>query len=133
MCLLPFIHNRDSFSFVTKQLNYAKITAMKRIRGGTHTTLTETAETVVEILETIPGVTLVSPGQISQSKARTGKRYITAVFTNAGMELLITGQGIQKVAVHCNSDIAPHIFSVLSTHKKLVGMEFKTREKKPGV
>lgn len=106
---------------------------MKNIRGGTHTTLTETAEQVVEILETIPGVEMISPGIITQGKSRSGKRRVTACFTNAGMELIISGQGIQKVAVHCNSDLAPHIFSALSVHKKFILMEFKTREKKPGV
>ena len=106
---------------------------MKNIRGGTHTTLTETAEEVVRILETIPGVNLVSPGIIKKNNSKNGDRYVTAVFTNAGMELLITGQGVQKVAVHCNSDIAPHIFGALSVHKKLAGMNFKTRERKPGV
>ena len=106
---------------------------MKNLRGGEHTTLTETAELVVKILELIPGVTLVSPGQITKSKGRTGQRYVTAVFINAGMELLITGQGVQKVAVHCNSDLAPHIFSALAEHKKLAGMKFKSRERKPGV
>lgn len=106
---------------------------MKNIRGGTHTTLTETAEEVVRILETIPGVTLVSPGEITKSKGRSGVRYVTAVFTTAGMELLITGQGVQKIAVHCNAEIAPHIFTALSMHKKLIGMNFKTRERKPGI
>ncbi|KXJ99452.1 MAG: hypothetical protein UZ19_OD1000376 [Parcubacteria bacterium OLB19] len=106
---------------------------MKNIRGGTHTTLTETAEQVVRILETIPGVEMISPGIITQSKSQSGKRRVTACFTNAGMELIISGQGIQKVAVHCNQDIAPHIFSALSIHKKLNNIAFKTREKKPGV
>lgn len=103
---------------------------MKNIRGGTHTTLTETAEQVVKIIETIPGVTLVSPGIIK--KNNSGKRYITGVFIAAGMELIISGQSVQKVAVHCNPDLAPHIFHSLTLHKKLVGFEFKTREKKPG-
>ena len=106
---------------------------MTNIRGGTHTTLTETAEVVVKILEVIPGVTLVSPGIITKSKSRSGKRYITAVFTTAGMELIISGQSIQKVAVHCNADLAPHIFHTLSLHKKLTDFSFKTREKKPGI
>jgi len=103
---------------------------MKNIRGGTHTTLTETAEQVVKILETIPGVTLVSPGIIKKNSS--GKRYITGVFTTAGMELIISGQSVQKVAVHCNPDLAPHIFHSLTLHKKLTDFEFKTREKKPG-
>lgn len=106
---------------------------MTNIRGGTHTTLTETAETVVKILEVIPGVTLVSPGIITKSGGRSGKRYVTAVFTVAGMELIISGQSVQKVAVHCNPDLAPHIFNTLSLHKKLADFDFKTREKKPGI
>ncbi|MCB9811232.1 MAG: hypothetical protein H6779_03595 [Candidatus Nomurabacteria bacterium] len=106
---------------------------MKKIRGGTHTTLTETAEGVVQILETIPGVTLVSPGIIKRRRSKTGKRHITGVFTTAGMELIISGQSTQKVAVHCNGELAPHIFHTLSLHKKLAGFSFRTREKKPGV
>jgi hypothetical protein len=106
---------------------------MKNLRGGTHTTLTETAEMVVQIMETIPGVTLVSPGIITKSRSRSGKRYITAVFTTAGMELIISGQSVQKVAVHCNPDLAPHIFATLSQHKKLTLYTCKTRARKPGV
>ncbi len=106
---------------------------MKNQRGGTHTTLTETAETIVEVLKKIPGVTMISPGIITQGKSQSGKRRVTGVFTNAGMELIISGQGIQKVAVHCNPDLAPHIFNALSLHKKLTLYTFKTREKKPGV
>ena len=106
---------------------------MAKLRGGTHTTLTETAQTVIAVIEKIPGVTLVSPGIISQSSSRSGKRRITGVFTTAGMELIITGQGSQKVAVHCNQDLAPHIFHTLSLHKKLSDFTFKAREKKPGI
>jgi hypothetical protein len=106
---------------------------MKNLRGGTHSTLTETAETVISILEKIPGVTLVSPGIITQSKNQSGTRRVTAVFTNAGMELLIAGQGIQKVAVHCNPDLAPHIFRALAEHKKLAAFIFKSRERRPGI
>ncbi len=106
---------------------------MKNIRGGTHSTLTETAEEVVVLLEKIPGVTLVSPGIITQGKSKSGKRRVTAVFTNAGMELLISGQGVQKVAVHCNPDIAPHIFHALGEQKKLSAYIFKKRERRPGI
>lgn len=106
---------------------------MKSIRGGTHTTLTETATTIVKIIEKIPGVTLISPGVINKSKNRSGKRRVTGVFTNAGMELIISGQNIQKVAVHCNPELAPHIFNSLSLHKKLQDFIFRTRARKPGV
>lgn len=106
---------------------------MKHIRGGTHTTLTETAVEIVRILEKIPEVTLISPGIISKDRSKSGTRIVTAVFTTAGMELLISGQGIQKVAVHCNPQHAKEIFTTLSKHKKLPHFIFKTRERKPGM
>ncbi len=106
---------------------------MAHLRGGTHTTLTETAELVVQILEKIPGVTLISPGIISKARSKSGIRYVTAVFTTAGLELLISGQGVQKVAIHCNNSDSSRIFKTLSTHKKLTQMKFKTRDRKPGM
>ena len=106
---------------------------MKNIRGGTHTTLTETANLVVTVLEKIPGVSLISPGIISRSSSKGGKRFVTAVFTNAGMELIISGQGVQKVAVHCSPKDTTRIYSELTTHKKLSAFTFSTRDKKPGV
>lgn len=106
---------------------------MTHIRGGTHTTLTETAKLVVQILEKIPGVTMISPGIISNARSKSGIRYVTVVFTTAGLELLISGQGVQKVAVHCDNSESSRIFKTLSTHKKLSFMTFKTRDRKPGV
>lgn len=106
---------------------------MKSIRGGTHTTLTETATLVVRALETIPGVTKISPGIITQNGGRTGKSYVTVVFTNAGFELIITGQGVQKVAVHTEPKDASRIYQDLSGHKKLRELSFKTRDRKPGI
>lgn len=106
---------------------------MKSLRGGTHTTLTETAELVVRVLETIPGVTRISPGIITQNGGRSGKSYITVVFTNAGLELIVTGQGVQKVAVHCVPASAPSILKALQAHKRLAFLTFKTRDRKPGI
>ena len=106
---------------------------MKNLRGGTHTTLTETAALVVRILEGIPGVTRISPGIITQNGGRSGQSYVTAVFTNAGLELIITGQGVQKVAVHSDPLAASLILKILSTHKRLAGLQFKTRDRKPGI
>lgn len=114
-------------------VNLVYTTAMKSIRGGTHTTLTETAVLVVRILETIPGVTKISPGIITQNGGRTGKSYVTVVFTNAGFELIITGQGVQKVAVHTEPKDASRIYQNLSSHKKLRELTFKTRDRKPGI
>jgi hypothetical protein len=106
---------------------------MKNIRGGTHTTLTETANLVVTVLEKIAGISLISPGIINRSSSKGGKRFVTAVFTNAGMELIISGQGVQKVAVHCSPKDTARIYSELSSHKKLSAFTFSTRDKKPGV
>jgi hypothetical protein len=106
---------------------------MKNLRGGTHTTLTETAELVAGILERVPGVTKISPGIISKSRAKGGSRYITATFTTAGLELLISGQGVQKVAVHCDVAVASEIYTALTTHKSLSLFTFKTRDRKPGI
>ncbi len=106
---------------------------MKNLRGGTHTTLTETAALVVRILEGIPGVTRISPGIIAKNGGRTGQSYVTAVFTNAGLELIITGQGVQKVAVHSDPLEAKQILQTLRTHKRLTALQFKTRQRKPGI
>ncbi len=106
---------------------------MKSLRGGTHTTLTETAEQVITVLEKINGVTLISPGIITKNSSRGGKRHVTAVYTNAGMELIISGQGVQKVAVHCDTTHAHAIYLSLKSHKKLSLFTFKHRDKKPGV
>lgn len=103
------------------------------VRAGTHTTLTETAELVVSILEKIPGVTKISPGIITKGNPKGGKRHITAVFTNAGMELIISGQGVQKVAAHCDPKNTSGIFQMLKEHKKLSAYIFKKRERRPGI
>ena len=106
---------------------------MTSLRGGTHTTLTETAELVVRALETIPDVTKISPGIITKNSRKGGNRHVTAAFTNAGLELIISGQGVQKVAAHCNPTEAARIYTTLTLHKKLSGFAFKTRDKKPGI
>ena len=106
---------------------------MKTKRGGTHTTLTETAEVVVRVLEGIAGVAMISPGIINQNGGRSGKSYVTAVFTNAGLELIITGQGVQKVAVHCDPKEAGEILKTLQAHKRLAALAFKNRDRKPGI
>lgn len=105
----------------------------KNLRGGTHTTLTETAALVVSVLETSPHVKRISPGIINQSSRRTGARRVTATFTNAGLELSITGQGSQKVAVHAAPENAASIFTFLTTHKRLGDFSFTSRDRKPGI
>lgn len=106
---------------------------MQNKRGREHTTLTETAEEVVKVVKRIPGVTMVAPGIIKKGGKSTGKRHVTAIFTNAGMELIISGQSVQKVAVHSLPELAPHIYQALKEHKRLEHISFKSRERKPGV
>lgn len=80
----------------------------------------------------IPGIKMVAPGVINKSaRASHGQRFVTAVYTSAGLELIITGQSVQKVAVHT---IEPkQVFASLKASKKLSNFTFKERERKPGV
>ncbi len=106
---------------------------MPRPRGREHSTLTETATLVVRELEKLPGITMIAPGEIRVgARRRSGVRFITASYTTAGMELLISGQSVQKVSVHTVID-ASLIFEQLQKQKKLRHMEFKERERKPGI
>jgi hypothetical protein len=73
---------------------------------------------------------MIAPG-IIDGKGSSNKRHITAVFTTAGIELIISGQGVQKVEVHTAID--PHeVFSDLKRSKRLSHFTFRTRERKPG-
>ena len=102
-------------------------------RGKEHTTLTETAALVVRELGAIPGIKMIAPGMIKTStKRKSGLRFVTCVYTSGGMELIISGQSVQKVAVHTDTD-AKTIFKTLTKSKRLKDFEFKEREKKPGV
>jgi hypothetical protein len=106
---------------------------MPKPRGKSHTTLTETATEVVRVLERIPGVKMIAPGEIKITQRRTaGKRFVTAAMTTAGFELIITGQSVQKVAVHTDSD-PKAIFKELTTHKRLTAFTFAIRDRKPGM
>ncbi|MBY0310204.1 DUF2103 domain-containing protein [Patescibacteria group bacterium] len=99
-------------------------------RGRSHTTLTDTAKEVVTVLEKIPGVKMIAPG-IIDGKRNASKRHITAVFTTAGMELIISGQGVQKVAVHTTAN-SLSVFRTLAESKSLSHFSFKHRERMPG-
>jgi Predicted metal-binding protein (DUF2103) len=100
-------------------------------RGRSHTTLTETAKEVVSVLEKYAGIKMIAPGMIT-GRNNTAKRHVTAVYTTAGMELIISGQGVQKVAVHTVVS-ARTIFSQIKTSKKLQHFTWSSRERKPGV
>ncbi len=66
---------------------------MLKNRGKEHTTLTETAKEVVRVLKRQSGIKMIAPGIIDAR--RSGKRYITAVYTAAGIEFIISGTGVQ--------------------------------------
>lgn len=105
---------------------------MSKPRGKEHTTLTETAQIMVRELEKLPGIKMIAPGEIrTGARRRGGTRFVTATYTTAGMELLISGQSVQKVAIH--ADNPKGVFISLKESKKLKEFEFKERERKPGV
>ena len=105
---------------------------MARKRGSSHTTLTETADLVVRELEKLSGIKMIAPGIIDAK--RSGKRHITAIYTSGGMTLLISGTGVQKVAVHLvDPKTAPAIVANLKKTKNLKLFYWNEREKKPGL
>jgi hypothetical protein len=105
---------------------------MARKRGSTHTTLTETATIVVRELEKIASIKMIAPGIIDAR--RSGPRHITVVYTSAGFELIISGQGVQKVAIHTNnSPESLEIIRFLKTTKSLKQFMWNERDKKPGI
>ncbi len=107
---------------------------MAKNRGKEHTTLTETAQEVVDILRLLPGIKMIAPGIINQNaRGSAGSRFITVVHTKAGFELIITGQGVQKVAVHTEERDTKAIIGALKSSKRLKNFAFKERERKPGV
>jgi hypothetical protein len=104
---------------------------MTRKRGSAHTTLTETATTVVDVLERLTGVKMIAPGIIDAR--RSGPRHITAIYTTAGLEFIISGQGVQKVAVHLANPLdGPKMVNQLQQHKSLKHFTWLERHKKPG-
>ena len=104
---------------------------MPKHRGREHTTLTETASQVVKELYKIPGIKMIAPGEISTGSKRGGKRFVTLVETTSGCELIITGQSVQKVAVHTDNVVA--ILPALKQTKTLQEFSFKQRSRKPGI
>ncbi len=105
---------------------------MSKPRGREHSSLTETATVVVYELKKIPGIKMIAPGEIRSNKKSASTRYVTASYTPGGFELLISGQSIQKIAVHTEGN-AKDIFNTLKQSKKLQSFIFKERERKPGI
>ncbi len=105
---------------------------MPKPRGRRHTTLTETAVLVVRTLQKLPDITMIAPGEIRTAARGRSARHLTVVATRAGFELIITGQGVQKVAVH--STLSPSEFIArLQSEKSLAGFTIASRERKPGI
>lgn len=74
---------------------------------------------------------MIAPGEIRTNNRGTSGRFVTCVYTNAGFELIISGQSTQKVAVHTTGD-SRAIFTTLKASKKLREFTFKERDRKPG-
>ena len=105
---------------------------MNSKRGREHTTLTETAALVTKELSKLPHIKMIAPGEIRTTNKRTaGTRYVTAITTTAGLELLISGQSVQKLAIH--TDRPRYIVNQLKNTKSLRDFVFNERERKPGV
>jgi hypothetical protein len=107
---------------------------MPKPRGTAHTTLTETAAEVVAVLRRSHGVKMIAPGIITtNSRKGAGNRFVTIVYTSAGFELIISGQGVQKVAVHAEKKDVENIIGTLKESRKLDNFNFKERDRRPGI
>lgn len=106
---------------------------MPKPRGREHSTLTETAQLVVRELQKLSGIKMIAPGEINTgARRKSGARHVTAVYMTSGMELIISGQSVQKVAVHTETN-PKDIFAQLQNTKSMKNVSFKERERKPGV
>lgn len=106
---------------------------MTKPRGRSHTTLTETASLVVQALEKLPNIKMIAPGEIkTTARRKSGARHLTIVSTTAGVELIITGQSVQKVAIHTTESVET-LLNYLQQHKSLRAFTISTRSRKPGV
>ncbi len=123
---------KRAVEILTKLFLSVKVPIMSKPRGREHSSLTETATVVVYELKKIPGIKMIAPGEIRSNKKSASTRYVTASYTPGGFELLISGQSIQKVAVHTDRN-PREIFAALKTSKKLKDYAFKERERKPGI
>jgi len=101
---------------------------MPRPRGSEHTTLTETAKEVVSVLKSLPHIKMIAPGVIDPK--RSGKRFVTIVHTTGGFTLIISGTGVQKIAVHLSDVQKRHeVITTLKSNKRFALFSFKERNK----
>jgi hypothetical protein len=71
---------------------------------------------------------MIAPGVIDAR--RSGPRHITAVYTTAGIHFIVSGQGVQKVAVHLVEPQTAHtLVSELQNHKALRQFAWGERKK----
>lgn len=85
-------------------------------KSGNHSTLTDAGMSVVSVLQRMDDVKSISPGEIKKT-ASGGKRFITCVRTNMGLEILVSGDNVQKLNVHTENP--DQLFESMGTHKKL--------------
>ena len=105
---------------------------MPKPRGREHTTLTETAALVVKEIAKTGLCKMIAPGEIrTTQRGKGGKRHLTFVSTTAGLELIITGQGVQKVAAH--TDQPKQLIEILKNAKTLREFSFSERQRNPGI
>lgn len=105
---------------------------MPKPRGRRHTTLTETADIIVRVLQKLPHITMIAPGEIRNAARVRSARHLTIVATNAGYEFIITGQSVQRVAVHTSLPLTT-LTAALAHEKSLSSFTIKSRERKPGI
>jgi len=105
---------------------------MPKPRGSSHTTLTETSEKIASVLAKMPGIKMIAPGKISTgSKSRSGQRHCTIVYTTAGFELIVSGQGVQNISIHLvDTTTASDITKALKKHKLLTAFSWRERHTK---
>ena len=95
-----------------------------------HTSVTEAASEVLSVVRTLAEIKRISPGEIRQNKGN-GARRLTITHTNAGLDLLITGDAVQKVAVSTESP--REVTEFIKNSKELRRFSVTERERKPGI
>jgi len=101
---------------------------MPKPRGREHTTLTETAALVVRTLTKVSDIKMIAPGEIrTTQRGKSGRRHVTVVTTAAGCELIITGQSVQKVAVHTSN--VSTVVTILRNTKSLREFSISERDR----
>jgi hypothetical protein len=82
----------------------------------------------VRELEGYSNIKMIAPGIIDAK--RSGKRHITAVYTSAGIHFIVSGTGVQKIAVHLR-DVTkgPELVTSLKNAKALRQFAWGERNK----